>query len=114
MPEFLLIMKGSPKAWEAFGAEEKQRIMEKYYAFVNGLKREDRFKGGSALKAGGTSLRSEKGLVLEDGPFSETKEALNGYFVFAAKDRAEALGLARQCPALTHGETVEVFELTQH
>jgi len=95
-------------------ADEKQRIMEKYYAFVNRLKREERFKGGSALKHGGMSLRAERGIVITDGPFPETKETFNGYFLFSAKDRDEAVAIARECPALTHGEAVEIFELGEH
>ena len=114
MADFMLVMKGEYKNWEAISADDKQRLMEKYYAFVNRLKREERFKGGSALKHGGTQLRTEKGFVLLDGPFPETKEALNGYFIFSAQDRDEALAIARDCPALTHGETVEIFEMGGH
>ncbi|MBL7670324.1 MAG: hypothetical protein JNM39_07540 [Bdellovibrionaceae bacterium] len=114
MTEFMLIMKGEYQSWNAMSADEKQRIMEKYYAFVNRLKREERFKGGSALKNGGINLRSEKGIVITDGPFPETKETFNGYFVFTAKDRDEAVAIARECPALTHGETVEIFEMGEH
>jgi hypothetical protein len=114
MKNFMLIMKGEHKAWESMSAEEKQRIMERYYAFVNRLKREERFQSGAALKHGGVSLRSEKGIVLTDGPFPETKETFNGYFVFKAKDHDEAIDIARECPALTHGETVEVFEFGEH
>ena len=114
MKEFVLIMKGQSKNWEAFSAEEKQRLMEKYYAFVDRLKREERFKSGNALRAGGIQLRSEKGILVVDGPFPETKEAFNGYFVFSATDHEEAVKIARDCPALTHGETVEVFEVGGH
>ena len=114
MNEFMLIMKGEYQTWNGMSADEKQRIMEKYYAFVNRLKREERFKSGSALKNGGMSLRSEKGIVITDGPFPETKETFNGYFVFTAQDRDEAVAIARECPALTHGETVEIFELGNH
>jgi hypothetical protein len=114
MTEFMLIMKGEHQAWAAMSADEKQRIMEKYYAFVNRLKREDRFQSGAALKNGGVSLKSEKGLVITDGPFPETKETFNGYFVFKAKDFEEAVAIARECPALMHGETVEVFEFGKH
>jgi len=114
MKEFMLIMKGEYKAWESISADEKQRLMEKYYSFVNRLKREERFKGGSPLKHGGMGLRSEKGIVIVDGPFAETKETLNGYFIFSAADYEEAVSIARECPALTHGEIVEVFEMGSH
>ncbi len=114
MSEFMLVMKGEYQSWNGMSSDEKQRVMEKYYAFVNRLKREERFKDGSALKNGGISLRSEKGIVITDGPFAETKESFNGYFVFKAENLEEAVAIARECPALTHGETVEVFELSSH
>jgi hypothetical protein len=107
-------MKGQYKAWSEFSAEDKQRLMEKYYAFVNRLKRENRFKSGSPLKHGGTELYAEKGVVVVDGPFPETKETFNGYFIFSAESEAEAVAIARECPALTHGEKVEVFEMGSH
>lgn len=114
MSQFLLVMNGKHDAWDSIGAEEKQRIMEKYYSFVNRLKREDRFKGGNALKHGGIGLRADHGLIITDGPFAESKEALNGYFLFEAKDLDEAVSIARDCPALTHGENVQVFEVGSH
>ncbi len=114
MADFMLIMHGKHQAWDGMSADDKQRIMEKYYAFVNRLKREDRFKVGSPLKQGGTQLTAEKGVVIVDGHYAETKEALNGYFIFSAQDRDEAIAIARDCPALTHGERVEIFEMGSH
>ncbi|MCB0356716.1 MAG: hypothetical protein KDD40_06895 [Bdellovibrionales bacterium] len=114
MKEFMLIMKGDYKSWEGISAEDKQRIMEKYYGFVNRLKRENRFKAGSPLNHDGYQLKNIDGVVAVDGPFTETKESLNGYFIFEAKDHDEAIAIARDCPALTHGETVEIFEMGSH
>ncbi len=114
MQDYMLVMKGQHKAWAEFSADDKQRLMEKYYSFVNRLKREERFKGGAALKHGGSGLYSEKGIVMVDGPFAETKEALNGYFIFSARNEAEAIAIARDCPALTHGERVEIFQIGEH
>lgn len=114
MKEFMLIMSGEYQAWSSISPEEKQRIMEKYYAFVNRLKRENRFKSGSPLKTGAVQLMAKNGVILVDGPYAETKEALNGYFIFEAKDQEEAVAIARDCPALTHGEKVEVYEMGGH
>jgi hypothetical protein len=114
MAEFMLVMKGDYKSWSGMSAEEKQKIMERYYSYVNRLKGENRFKGGSALKHGGVLLRPEKGSTIVDGPYSESKEALNGYFIFEAQNQDEAVSIAKDCPALTHGEKVEVFELSNH
>ena len=49
-----------------------------------------------------------------DGPFSETKEVIGGYWIIQVKSREEALEWASRIPG-NDGETVEVrrmFELT--
>ena len=38
-----------------------------------------------------------------DGPFAESKEVIGGFFVLEAKDAAEALELAKRCPATRSG-----------
>jgi hypothetical protein len=110
--EFMLMMRGDHAAWSSQSPAEHQRIMELYYAYVQRLKDEGRFVAGSALSS--KSKRLLPGLKVIDGPYPEAKEALNGYFLIRAKDFDEALALARDCPCLTHGETVEVIELSSH
>lgn len=112
MREYMLLMSGKSQEWKALGPEENQRLMEKYYAFVNMLKETHGFVNGNPLKQGGYGLRSENGKTVVDGPFSETKEILNGYMIFKAPDLTQALELVKQCPTLTHGEAVQVFELS--
>jgi hypothetical protein len=44
-----------------------------------------------------------------DGPFSESKEMIGGYFLLACESKAEAVAIAAQCPA-AEWATVEVRE----
>ena len=57
-----------------------------------------------------TTVRSgENGSpVVVDGPFSEAKEAIGGYFLITARDLDEATEIAERCPNLQYGMTVEV------
>ena len=109
MNEYMLVMTGRSKDWKSLGPEESQRLMEKYYAFVEILRNKHGFVGGSALNQAGFSLSGNGGGIV-DGPFPETKEVLNGYMVFKAPDFDAAVELAKQCPALTHGESIQLFE----
>ena len=54
--------------------------------------------GGTALQptSTATSIRSD---VVTDGPFTETKEALGGYYLIEARDLDHALAIAKLCPA---------------
>lgn len=47
--------------------------------------------------------------VLTDGPFSEAKEMVGGYFLLTCKTREEAVKIAADCPA-AQWATVEVRE----
>ena len=58
--------------------------------------------GGEPLKATESAVRitSQAGKrKLLDGPFSESKEIIGGYFVLELKTRDEAVEWAARCPA---------------
>ena len=60
-----------------------------------------------------TLRRDRKGkVVVTDGPFTESKEIVSGYFILEAKDRREAVVLARKCPHLAIG-AIEVREIME-
>jgi hypothetical protein len=48
--------------------------------------------------------------TLVDGPFSETKEMVGGYFLLDCESKAQAVTIAAECPA-AEWATVEVREL---
>jgi hypothetical protein len=45
-----------------------------------------------------------------DGPFTESKEVLGGYWIIRAKSRGEAVEWARRCPA-QDGDVIEVRQV---
>lgn len=47
------------------------------------------------------------GATVIDGPFAEAKEMVGGFFLVDVADRAEAIAIARECPA-AQWATVEV------
>jgi hypothetical protein len=56
-----------------------------------------------------TTVRVQNGKTLTtDGPFVDTKEALNGYLVYEADDLDAAIELAAQIPAARLGGAIEV------
>lgn len=63
--------------------------------------------GGEALSPPTTATTIKDG-TLTDGPFVETKEALNGYYVVEARDLDHAVEIAKLCPAPAPGGGVEV------
>src|ERR1700722_6024208 len=45
--------------------------------------------------------------VVTDGPFTESKEVIGGYWIIDVKSRDEAIAWAKLCPA-PHHDTIEV------
>ena len=53
------------------------------------------------------------GNIITDGPYSEIKESIGGYSIVKADSLEEATELAKGCPALTVGGSVEVREIRE-
>ena len=46
--------------------------------------------------------------AVTDGPFAESKEAIAGFFIIQADNLEQAVEIAKGCPGLEFGQTVEV------
>lgn len=107
MNQYVILMREDDNAWARLDEREQVRLFERYNAWVGELKTRGIFKGGVPLGEGGRILRAEGGQVVESA-MAETRQVLTGYFIVDAFDMDEAVAIARGCPALTHGETIEV------
>src|SRR5713226_7237897 len=50
--------------------------------------------------------------VVTDGPFTEAKEVLGGYWMIDVKSREEAIAWAKQCPA-SENEIIEIRQVQE-
>jgi hypothetical protein len=106
MPRFMLFMYPSVSTEEyAEGPSlEDVEAMNRY--------NEELTKAGALLAADGlhgeASRVSSSGVT--DGPFSEAKELVGGYWIIQAKDREEAVEWARRCP-MGDGPFIEVRQI---
>jgi hypothetical protein len=72
------------------------------------LAEQGKIKSAQPLLHEGRIVSWKKGQTIADGPFAESKEAIGGYFLLQNCDSDEALEIAKECPALPYGMTVEV------
>lgn len=112
MPQFMLLLAGVDIDTHR-GNREPGGIIDKYAKWANGLSTANRLVDNQKLKDGsGHRVKMIKGVVV-DGPFAETKEMISSFFIIEAKNYAEAISIARECPAVTdQGGYVEVREVT--
>jgi len=89
---------------------EIEEAMNRFTAWFDQLNREGKFKSGAPLAAAGKTVT--RGQMVTDGPFAESKEAVAGFFVVQAESLNEAAEIAKGCPGLEFGQTVEVRAFT--
>ena len=116
MANYMFLLYGGPGSDTGLAPEEMQRIIEKYSAWAAKLRETGRWAGGNKLKDGeGRVLRANGGKArVLDGPFSETKEVIGGYFAVVAENYDDAVALAEDCPHLAYGGTIEIREIDEH
>ncbi len=95
--QYVLLLYDAPVEASRGDAEEPARIAE-YRDWARSLRNRGTSIRGEKLERGGRWL----------GPGATGERPLGGFFVFSAPDDAAALAVAKSCPHLKHGGSVEV------
>lgn len=115
MPRFMLFLHEHQNDFSHFSPEEMQQIIEKYSAWAQRMAESGKLAGSEKLKDEPGRVLTRKGsqTVVRDGPYSETKEMIGGFFMLEARDYREAEELARGCPHLEYGGRIEIREVDE-
>ncbi len=100
--QYALLIYEDEKRFATSGYPEDE--LNEYFAF--GKKHAGAIQGGNALQPTHTAktVRVRNGQALTtDGPFTETKEQLGGFYLLEAKSAEEAASLAAEIPAARFG-----------
>jgi hypothetical protein len=101
MAQYLVLIYENEAEWAAAGEETLKRTLEEHRAF--GARNAHALRGGHALHGTDTATSIRRGgdgeVIITDGAFAETKEALAGYYVVEAASLDEAIAIAQQVPA---------------
>ena len=95
------------------GVEAGKRVYAEMGAFASRLQQQGVLLGVESLRsdATGAQVQMRDGQTrLLDGPFTETKEMVGGFFLIDCDTREQALDYAQQCPA-AQWATVELREV---
>ncbi len=104
----LLIRDVPPATYDALPAEERLQGMRRWNEWVDGLAASGRLERADPLESAGRVVGGARGRRVLDGPFAEAKEMVGGYFLVRAADIDAATAMARACPFLQYGMTIEV------
>jgi hypothetical protein len=105
MTEFTFLFRGRERS---ASPEQLQKNMEKWVAWFKELDANGRMKDpGNPLATSGKVVTGQRKIV-SDGPFAEAKDVVGGYILIEAETLAEATDIAKGCPILEVGGSVEV------
>ena len=111
MPYTMLIIEPRGQRAER-GPEQGREVYEQMLAFGARLKERGLLIDAQSLKtdSAGVRLQVRGGKrTLVDGPFSEAKEMIGGFFLLDCETREQALEIAAACPAAEYA-TIEIRE----
>lgn len=108
---FLVMVKGNDK-YEA-GAMPNEQELREMGKFNDELVKAGIMLAGEGLQPSSKGTRvsySGTKRTVRDGPFTEAKELVAGFWIWQARSRAEALEWAKRIP-FTNGEEVEIRQI---
>lgn len=108
MEKFMLIFHGGMSQQNT--PDEMQKNMAGWMAWIDKLAAAGKYDSGEPLLPGG-KLISGADKAVTDGPFTEGKEVVGGYFIVNAADMAEAVALCDDYPDFNIGGKIQVRQV---
>ncbi|MGA7814474.1 YciI family protein, partial [Caballeronia sp.] len=104
--QYLLMIYSEENGWNQMTDSERQQGVAAYQAYTESLKKAEVLVGANRLQNTNTAttvrLVDGKPQVL-DGPYSDSKEQLAGYYLIDVPNLDAAIAWASRCPGAAHG-----------
>jgi len=109
---YMLLLRREQIDFPSYSPEDMQQLLAEFDRWNTAMKAQGRLIASGNLPPGkGRTLRT--GPVVADGPYSEVKEAVTGFFLISADSDDEAVQVASGCPFLPRGGSVELRPVPQ-
>ncbi|PCJ92671.1 MAG: hypothetical protein COA50_15320 [Flavobacteriaceae bacterium] len=110
MKDFMMIFIGADYQELGLSPEEMQTRMGKWFTWGGKMEAAGILKGGEALVPVAKCI-SGPNRTVTDGPYTESKEIVGGYYTVSAKNAEEVVEIAQDFPDYDLGGTVEIREI---
>jgi hypothetical protein len=110
-PQFMLVLHKLPEDARTQASNEAQRVKE-YTAWADEVRRMGLSVTGERLNNETRILRSVGGqVVVSEQPSCSSESVIAGYFLIQARDYEQAQAIARGCPHLKYGGSIEIRQI---
>ena len=107
MEKYMLIFHGG---MESLSPEQMQASMGKWMAWIDKLNQQGKYVAGEPLLPGG-KLITGKNKTVTDGPYTEGKEVVGGFFIINAENYNEAVKICDDYPDYDRGGSIQVRQV---
>ena len=112
---FIIIVKMSPQQENAAQDPSAFDDMGKYNQSLVDAGILLAMEGLTGSKEGAiVTFNKKTGLTVRDGPFTEAKELVAGFWIIQVKSREEAIEWAKRIPGFADGESVEIRRVAEN
>ena len=111
MKEFMMIFRSDYNPNFKQSPEEMQESIKQWQDWIGGIAAQGKFVSTNRLGFQGKIVKANN--VITDGPYAETKEIVGGYIIVKTDNIDEAMEMAKECPVLNIGGSVEVRDLME-
>jgi len=113
MSQFILLLRERSTDFSDMSPEEIQSVITEYGAWSQQMAEAGNLVGGHKLTADNGRLLAgwEGDFSATDGPLTEAKEVIGGFFHINATDYDVAVELCRTCPHLKYGGQIELRQV---
>jgi hypothetical protein len=104
--QYLLMIYSQESRWNQMTDAERQQGVAAYQAYTESLTKAGALVGANRLQhtSSATTVRLVDGKPqVLDGPFSDSKEQLAGYYLIDVPNLDAAIAWASRCPGAAHG-----------
>jgi len=117
MARYMLLIYGDSAQWEAMTPEQREEHAAAHAAFRTAAG--SRVVGSEELELASVATTMRSGstgdVLITDGPFLETKEAVGGFYLLEADDLDDVLKLVALLPEVRAGHSgVEIRPVVDH
>jgi len=104
--QYLFLLYDDENKFHSMSEQEVGEVIGAYMIYSEALEKAGAFVAGDPLEHSKEAKRltvNNGKTAVEDGPFTDAKEQLGGFYRIEAKDLDEALDWAAKCPAASTG-----------
>jgi hypothetical protein len=104
--QYLLMIYSEEGGWARMPEAAQKEGLAAFNAYTDALRKAGALLGSNRLRdsSNATTVRVSGGKTkVQDGPFTETKEQLGGYYLIEAPDLDGAIAWAARCPGAAFG-----------